>query len=135
MYDYALTFITVLHYIFLMFVVITPFTNSNYFLTLHAFVIPFMVLHWIIENDTCALTVAEIYIREQMGGAPVDKTESFVHRIVGPVYNFNCENSTSKTSSFMIYLVTLVLWLLTINKLYKKYQNGEISEYQDLFII
>jgi len=65
--DILLKVITALHIIYILFVVITPFTNSNYFLLLHSITIPFMMMHWVCNDNTCVLTLIERKIREKIG--------------------------------------------------------------------
>lgn len=60
-----LVLITVLHLIIVLFIIITPFTNSNYLLLLYVITVPFIILHWVMNNNTCSLTVAEKYIRQK----------------------------------------------------------------------
>ncbi len=115
-----------------MFVVITPFTNSNYFLFMHAFVVPFIMFHWVINNNTCCLTVLEQSIKEKITGKPVDKNDCVAYKIVAPIYDFN---KNYKQFENFIYIFTAGLWSISAYKLYSKYENGEIKSYQQLFQI
>ena len=63
-----LLFINVLHMIVILFVICAPFSGSNYFLTMHLILVPFFLLQWVLNNNTCSLTVAEKFIREQTYG-------------------------------------------------------------------
>jgi len=69
-----------IHTAFTLWVLATPFFGSREMLRLHLIVIPFLVLHWITNSDTCALTIAEQMLRG------VDKDDSIFHAIVSPVY-------------------------------------------------
>jgi hypothetical protein len=62
----------------------------------------FLWLHWLTNNDTCALTTIESYLCE----LPPEQT--FFGRLVGPVYNI---------TSRQIYLIHLALIGLAIYKL------------------
>jgi hypothetical protein len=99
----------VLHMLFVAWVVITPFTNNEPLLVLHLFVIPFLWFHWWMWDDTCALTLLERGLR----GVPSD--QSFFHNLVSPVYKIQDAHIRS-----MSWLLTVVLWLVTLHKVLKK---------------
>lgn len=124
--------ITLLHILFILFVVIIPFTNSNYLLLLHAVTVPFMMFHWIINDNTCALTLAEHYVRKKLYGTKSKKEETFMAGLIEPIYDFK-ENH--KNFSDIIYVITIILWLISTSKLYFKYRSGEISSFHDLMKI
>lgn len=67
-----------------------------------------LFLHWLLNNDTCALTMLEQRLRG------IQKSSSFIHSIVGPVYNVS-STSTGKLVwwiSLLLFSVGLVrLWL------------------------
>jgi hypothetical protein len=126
--EILLTLINIIHILYILFVVLVPFTNSNYFLLLHAIIIPFMMFHWIINNNMCFLTLVERYIRIK-NGLSVSNEECFTCRLIEPVYDFEKNN---KSSSEFIYIVTISLWLMSVFKLYKKYRNGEVTSLTDL---
>ncbi len=129
MYKPLLYLINVIHICIVLFVVIIPFLNSNYFLLLHAIVVPFILLHWVTNNNTCALTIAEYYIRELATGKPVDKSQSFMAQLIEPVYDFKKNNQDDST---LLYIVTTALVTLSIGKLIRKKYTGEIKSFWDL---
>lgn len=53
-----------IHLIFIILVLIVPFSNSPYLLMMHSIFIPFMILHWVTNNDTCVLTTIEKTARD-----------------------------------------------------------------------
>ncbi len=117
--------INVIHILVILFVVITPFTNSLFLLSLHSFIVPFIMLHWLLNNDTCAITVAEKFVRTKMnGGQVVNDNDCLSYKVIGPVYNFMNDNVDY---SKWTWTMTFTLWLITIIKLYYKYENGELS--------
>ena len=126
-----LNIITLLHIIYIIFVVIVPFTNSNYFLFLHAILIPFMMFHWICNNNTCAITLIEKTLRKSLYGTEVNdiKDNCITCKIIEPIYDFT--NSYKKYSK-IIYITVIILWIITMGKLFLKYKSGEISNIQDL---
>jgi hypothetical protein len=131
MNEIILKFITIVHILLILFVIGIPFTNSNYFLLLHAVFIPFMILHWVCNDNTCVLTVIEKYVRKQLYGE-VDSDKCFTCKLIEPVYDVN---KNYKSFSKAIYIITIGLWLMSTCKLYYKYKVGNISSLRDLFII
>jgi hypothetical protein len=114
-----------------MFVVVIPFSNVTYYLLLHFVCIPFLVVHWILNNNTCVLTLFEKIIRKQVTGT-VDTNECFTCQLIEPVYDF-----TNSYDAFdkIIYIVTISLWMMVAYKIYKKYCNGNIKSLKDIFSI
>jgi hypothetical protein len=122
--------IVLLHFIFILFVVLTPFIGGNYFLLLHAIIVPFIVFHWIINNNTCALTIAERAVRKQLYGTNPSDDDCITYKLIAPVYDFNKNNISM---SNMIYVIILGLWGITLFRLYSNYSNGKLSNMNDLF--
>lgn len=131
MLELLLRVITLIHIIFVLFVVGTPLLNSNYLLFLHSIFVPFMMIHWMCNDNTCILTIIEKKLRQEINGK-FDKDECITCKIIEPVYDFRKNYSTF---SKIIYTVTIVLWLLGVVKLYCKYQSGSITSFQDLFML
>jgi hypothetical protein len=129
MNEFVLHFIILIHLIFVLFVVITPFIGSNYFLILHFVVVPFVVAHWVINDNNCALTVMEKYIRYQIYGIKPDPNDCFMHKLVAPVYDFKKNNNDL---SNWIYIITIFLWLFTVFRLYSNYRDGKLCKLSDL---
>jgi hypothetical protein len=127
----ALVIITILHIIVILFVLITPFTNYNYFLFMHAIIVPFIMLHWYLNNNTCSLTIAEKEIRKRMNGGNknVDDDECYTYKFIAPIYDFN--KNHEEYSNF-IYILTSGLWVITLYKLYRKISDGSITSFADL---
>ena len=124
----AITFIQFLHLIFILFIIVTPFLNSPYFLLLHVIVIPFMLMHWVIGNNTCVLTLAERYLK---GIKESDSTENcYMCRLIYPVFDFS-KNRTELRK--ILYTSAIILWLISVTRLYRKYKSGEISHLMDFF--
>ena len=126
-----LNIITLIHIIYIIFVIIVPFTNSNYFLFLHAILIPFMMFHWLCNNNTCAITLVEKTLRKSLHGTDVNdsKDNCITCEIIEPIYDFT---NNYKKYSKIIYIITIVLWFIGVSKLLLKYKRGEISKIQDL---
>ena len=129
--DILLKFITLLHILFVLFVVVTPFTNSTYLLFLHFIFVPFMMLHWVLNDNTCILTIIEKKLKKEIYGE-VDEEDCITCKLIEPVYDFRKNYSTFST---IIYTITFLLWLISAGKLYYKYHTGSISSFRDLFVL
>lgn len=131
MKEILLKIITLLHVMFVIFVLITPFFNSNYFLFIHFIFIPFLILHWICNDNTCVLTVVERKLRKEIY-KEVDENDCITCKLIEPVYDFR---KNHKTFSVIIYGITISLWLISTIKLYSRYNSGTIKGINDLFVI
>ena len=129
--DVLLKIVTLLHIIFIIFVILTPFTFSNYFLFLYTIFIPFLIMHWICNDNTCVLTIIERRLRKEIYGT-VDEEDCLTCRLIEPVYDFR-KNYAGYT--IIIYTITIGLWLYAATKLYCKYGSGEIRSINELFRI
>ena len=103
------------HFLLVAFVIVIPFCNVKSLLLLHAIIVPFIIFHWITNNNTCALTIMEHKIREYIAGHAIPQTECFTRRLINPVYDFASDNSDY---SYIIYTVTICLWCISVVKLY-----------------
>lgn len=131
MKNIILKLITLIHTLLVIFITVTPFLNSNYFLLLHAILIPFIILHWICGDNTCVLTILERKIQKEVYGK-VNNDECITCHIIEPVYDFR---KNHKNFTVLIYAVSIMLFLISSSKLWYKYSSGEISGIKDLFII
>jgi hypothetical protein len=129
MYKGLLYIIKALHALLIIFLVLSPFSRANYILFLHAIVIPFIVLHWIFNNNTCALTVMEHYIAEKLTGKKVDKNSGFMAHLINPVYDFAGNN---KDLNLYIYLVVAILFVGSAGKLIFRRVTGKITSFKDI---
>ena len=123
----AVWMIQAIHVLLILVILIVPFTNSNYLLLLYVTMTPFLLLHWISNNDRCILTEFEKFIRGVKNVQ--DEEECFTVRLINPVYNFK-ENH--KNFSLYIYSIVIGLWLLCVFKLSFKYYHGQIQHIGDL---
>ena len=73
-----------IHYIHLALLLVgifIPFTNDKSWLVIYSLCIPFLFFHWSTNDDTCAITLFEQYIRGES-----DKHKTFVGQIMNGVY-------------------------------------------------
>lgn len=132
MHEILLGFIIIFHYFVVCFIVITPFLNSNYLLLMHVIIVPFIMLHWILNDNTCALTVIERMIRYKVYGTMPESNETFIGQIVNPIYDFKKNNVDN---SKFIYIITFILWSISVSRLLYKYKTNEISNFYDLLML
>jgi|TARA_B110000240_G_scaffold194484_1_gene242217 hypothetical protein len=90
-----------IHLVFLIAIIIVPFTNNRRNLEFYSILIPFLFYHWSVNDDTCALTQAEMYVTGQ------EKEETFMHRVVSPIYKMedNDINKFTKTIFFLLWAI------------------------------
>lgn len=127
-----LKIIIIIHILFVMFVILTPFTNSNYLLCMHILIVPFIMLHWCLNDNTCALTTLEKKMREKMYGTKNAHKECFSCKIIEPIYDFK---QNYKERANFIYLITTILWLISVGKIYRKIKTKEVTKFMDLMKI
>ena len=96
--------IQIIHFFVILFVVFAPFSSNRTLLLLHAITIPFLMFHWILSNDTCALTLIECLLT----GKP--KEETFIGRTMNGIYTI---------SSKEIWGITTILWMISVYRLWK----------------
>jgi len=107
-----LLIIKTLHWSFFVWMTVTPFTNNRENLVLHAILCPFLLFHWILNNDTCAVTELEKKI-----SGKTENTQTFVGSIISPIYKF-VDKVDVPDDKKITKLTLLLLWVLTIKKLY-----------------
>lgn len=105
--------IWLLHMLFILWVVVTPFTDNEPMLVLHALVIPFLWLHWWLMDDTCFLTLVE----QRLRGLPADQVpeKSFFFKLVSPVYKIK-DSEVRKGA----WIASVVLWAVTVRKVLRR---------------
>jgi hypothetical protein len=130
--ELLLNIVSILHIMFVLFVLIVPFTSSNYLLFIHSIFIPFLLFHWILNDNTCALTIIERKLRQTISGKEFVDDECITCKLIEPVYDFR---KNYETFTLIIYTITISLWLISVYKLYSGYKNGNIKSFKDLLII
>lgn len=118
-----LNLIIYLHILCVLFITCTPFLNSNYFLSLHITLLPFIWIHWVLNDNTCVLTTIEKNIRENMGQSGDDRC--FTCKLIEPVYDFKDNNREYST---LIYALTISLWAMSCYNL-----KSNARKFNDLF--
>lgn len=116
-----------IHVVFLIMALIIPFSNSNYFLMMYFITVPFILVHWIYQDNTCMITLVEKYFRKKY-----NDSNCITCQIIEPIYDFP---QTYKKYNTLIYGTVCVLMLIVISKLSYKYYSGGITKIKDLFVI
>lgn len=115
-----------IHLVFLIFILVIPFTNDRRNLEFYSILIPFIFYHWSVNDDTCALTQAEMAITGSK------KEETFMGRVVGPIYKMeeNEINHLTKTVFFVLWGIVqyrLGYFDNIINDIFKVWDGKKIS--------
>ena len=116
--------INILHFVYVLFVMITPFTNSARLLFLHVLMMPLMLAHWYTNSNICSLTEFEMYFSSNKS-----LNNCFTCKFIYPIYNFS---QNYQRYIIFSYVVVAILWFISLYKLCHLYQNGEITSFRDL---
>jgi len=107
--------------------------GDEYFLSMHAVTIPFVMLHWYTNQTVCALTEMEKLVsgnkeEDTFFGqifVPIYKNESFVGTILKPVYTVRDKDEEKR----LVWIGLSMLWFITLYRLSRsdfKYLRAEI---------
>lgn len=107
-HDLTATAISILHGIIFILNVVVPFLNDEHLLQLYVICVPFMWLHWMTNNDTCALTLMESKLRG------ISSNDTYLHRIISPVYKFQSKEAQHRAW----WLISYVLWVIAVIKFF-----------------
>lgn len=121
--------ITVFHILFMAFLFGIPFTDSNYFLLVHAIIIPFIMIHWVCNDKTCVLCIMEQKFRSKVLDDD-DPQNCVTCKVIHPIYEFKRKYQKHST---VIYAMTILLWVCSMAHLGLKYRDGEIDGFLSLF--
>lgn len=107
----AASTIFVLHLSIILFIVITPFYPRVSWLIriLHFVVGCSLLLHWCLNDATCVLTILESRLRG------INESESFMHRLVSPVYMVSDEKLRLLSIYSLPILMVVNLWQLYLD--------------------
>jgi hypothetical protein len=123
-----LRLITLLHAAFIIFILTVPFIGSNYLLLLHLIVTPFVLLHWVVNDNNCTISLTESYIRKELFGIN-DVNDCLSCRLIQPIYDFKNNN---KTMTDVIYIVITSLIAINALHLTYRYKTGKIPDIRSL---
>lgn len=98
----AANIIFLIHLLTVLFVVITPFTGIQDAMFLDFMFMSGILVHWIGSDSTCCLTVLEQYLRDE-----TDPEQTFMGKIMGPVYTFGNQKFVTQLGLFLLMMITL----------------------------
>lgn len=112
-----------IHLCVVCFIILAPFSPAlfpvgsvipGFVLLLECIILPFIVLHWWLNDSTCCLTLLECWVR----GIP--REESFLHQILDPVYRLvSKDHLDNEFLSKIVLIATILLWLKALYELHK----------------
>ena len=114
----------------IIFIVCTPALKSNYLLFIHSVMIPFIAIHWVLNDNTCAITAIEKKVRYMIYKNPNVLADCVTCRIIDPVYNY--KNDSVKERRKFVYSTVFILWCITLYHLFYRRRCGKIKGWQDL---
>ena len=103
-------FVKIIHILFICWVLIVPFIQNRNQLEFYSLFIPFLFLHWALNDDNCALTTIEKKITGK-----TDNKDTFIGSIVSPIYNLD-DSDLSKFNK----IVAFALWMYVMYRLHGK---------------
>lgn len=124
--------INIIHTLFVLFVLLVPFTEDKFMLIIHALIIPNVLLHWFLNNNVCSLTVLEKKIREKTSNKKENEEDCFTCKLIYPIYDFK---KNYNEFSNLSYLVSIILFLISSNKIYHMYQNSDSESFLEFFLV
>ena len=78
--------VQLIHLLFMLFMIVGALSNNIVLNLLVAIILPFLLLHWYMNNDVCALTELEKYLTKK-------KTdETYFGTLINPVYRIKSRN-------------------------------------------
>ena len=118
--DSIIILISVLHVLVILFVLLVPFSDND----------ALMFLHWLTNNNKCCLSTAEKHIRKIAHGTKSNTKDTFIYQFIAPIYDFN---KNYESYSAFIYIVTVLLWSISMINLGRNINSGKVKSYNDLF--
>lgn len=95
--------VMVLHTALVAFVLAAPFSTDDSALAACVFLLPMLWIHWLLNDDTCFLTIVECRLRG------LQPSQSFIHRLVSPVYKIRDEHVR-----LLAWVGSVGLWVVAV---------------------
>lgn len=120
--------IQLIHLIIFLFIIFAPLSDNKEILFLHVIFIPLLFIHWMTNNNICAITELEMQLRKKINSNPDNSKENcFTCKIIDPVFDLNKSEQNN-----VIYGTTFALWLWSLNKILLKYEKKEFASFKAL---
>jgi hypothetical protein len=113
----------------ILFILLAPFSGSNYILFINILIVPFILLHWYLNNNTCCLTSLEHYFRKNSYNDN-NSNEGFMNELITPVYDFKKNNMDFEK---IIYIIAYISFIISAGHLYYNYKNGKLNSFMELY--
>ena len=105
------------HMFVVCFILFIPFMKVPWLVNLlHTVSVMSLLLHWYLDQDVCVLTILESAL------SGVRLSESFMYKLVSPIYRIR-DSDLKK----IVWVVTPVLGMITLKKLYDDYVHGNVQ--------
>jgi len=121
--------IFILHILFILLILLSPFSNNLQLLTLSIILIPFLFFHWLTNNNVCILTEIEKNLRD-FKDKKEEKENSFTYNLLNPIFTFN-----NNKTNIIIYSLLIILFTISISKIFYGYESGQLNRIFDLFTV
>ena len=110
--------IKLIHVMIIIYVLYYPFISYHIILDIvYLIFIPFMILHWKYNNDDCALTVFENYIRGN-DLYEKDTNKNFMYNLLYPIFNLPL-----LLNAYFVYSIVFILYIIKIYNVYYYLKN------------
>lgn len=96
--------LTFLHILVILWALVAPFSSVSNLRVSYIVLMPFIMFHWILLDNTCIFTMIENKLRG------CETEESFIHRLVSPIYNI-----PEGLLGNVMWLYAIVSWLYAVN--------------------
>ena len=93
----------VLYFLFLLFIILAPWSNIPALLILHVTTCISLLIHWLTHSQACSLVMLEAAITDSK------HDDTFTHKLIKPIYSID---------NHIIYFITFLLMCVSIYKLY-----------------
>lgn len=121
--------ISIIHLILIFYILLCPFRNVQLYCDLfYLLLIPVMVMHWLLADDSCLLTVLENYLRG-MDISKVNINNNYMYRLIYPIYN-----TPSIVNGKLIYIILLILYMIELNKFCHNLKNNYYTNTNEEFV-
>uniref|UniRef100_A0A6C0CZH1 Uncharacterized protein n=1 Tax=viral metagenome TaxID=1070528 RepID=A0A6C0CZH1_9ZZZZ len=111
--------ISIIHFFLIFYILLCPFRTVGLYCDIFYLVlIPVVIMHWLLTDDSCALTVIENYLRG-MDISKVNVNNNYMYRLIYPIYN-----TPSIVNGNFIYIILLYLYIIELRKFCYNLKNN-----------
>ena len=119
LFQFVSNIIRLIHVLLIIYILTCPFYCFGITCDIFYIVfVPFVFLHWIFNNDDCALTVIENYFRGQNIFSK-NINSNFMYNLVSPVFNLPILMNRK-----FLYIILFILYIIKICNLCNNIKNN-----------